>query len=120
VNNPQLESSAKTLGFGKFETALRCYRIMAFVTGTVLLIGTIGLIAQHVRSLGISASEVGPLWLAHGYFFIVYVLTTVNLGLHLRWHPVRVILTALAGTVPTMSFVAERVVYKNLKNRSAL
>jgi integral membrane protein len=99
----------------KSTNALRLYRVMAFVTGTVLLIGTIGLVLQKEDPrLQISASTIGPLWVAHGYLFMVYLIATVNLGLRQRWHPVRMALVAAAGTVPTMSFVAERVVTKRV------
>ena len=84
------------------------YRIMAFVTGVVLLAGTIELIIKY-------AGDVDPpgyayLWIAHGWLFVIYVITTAILGFRLRWPIARYVLVMLAGTIPTMSFVAEHFV----------
>ena len=103
------------LGFFRFESALRAYRVMAFVTGIVLTLGTLGLIAE-ATGVHVSDSAMSVLWIAHGYLFMAYVLVTINLGLHRKWGLVRIALTALAGTVPTMSFVAERVVVKDVRH----
>ncbi len=89
--------------------ALLRFRIMAVVTGLVLLTGTIALI---LKAVGVQHMEPGTgyLWLAHGYLYLVYVITTAILGVKLRWPLARYALVMLAGTVPTMSFVAEHVV----------
>jgi integral membrane protein len=90
---------------------------MAFLTGIVLLSGTVGLIYEHTRHSGEDVTWLGLLWIAHGYLFMAYLLITLNLAIHMRWHPVRAVLTMAAGTIPTMSFVAERVVTKQVRNR---
>jgi hypothetical protein len=43
------------------------------------------------------------------------VIVTVSLGFRLRWPPLRYVLVLLAGTIPTMSFVAEHVVTRALR-----
>ena len=45
---------------------------------------------------------------AHGYLYLVYLVVTADLGLRLRWPLVRLLLIAVAGTVPFCSFIAER------------
>ena len=50
------------------------------------------------------------LWVAHGWLFLVYVISTLILGARLRWPIGRYLLVMLAGTIPTMSFVAEHFV----------
>ncbi len=89
--------------------ALLRYRIMAFTTGVVLLAGTIALI---LKAVGVRHMEPGTglLWLAHGYLYLLYVIVTAILGVKLRWPLARYALVMLAGTVPTMSFVAEHFV----------
>ena len=57
----------------------------------------------------------GILWVAHGYLYLLYVIATVNLGLKLRWPWLRMVLVMLAGTVPTMSFVAEHYVTRDTR-----
>ena len=89
--------------------ALTRYRIMAFVTGVVLLAGCLALVLK--------ASDVphmepwtGFIWLGHGYLYLVYVIVTAILGVKLRWPLPRFAAVMLAGTIPTMSFVAEHFV----------
>lgn len=103
------------VGIGSLSSALLLYRVFAFITGVVLTIGTIALIVESLRPYGQEISWLGPLWIAHGYFYMAYVLVTLNVAVHLRWHPVRAVLTMAAGTVPTASFVAERIVSRQVR-----
>lgn len=93
--------------------ALLRYRVMAFVTGVVLLAGTIELIVKY-------AADVDPpgyayLWIGHGWLFMIYVIVTALLGYKLRWPLARYALVMLAGTIPTMSFVAEHFVTRQTR-----
>lgn len=89
--------------------ALTRYRVMAFVTGVVLLAGCVALI---LKALDVKHMEPGTgiLWVAHGYLYLVYVIATAMLGVKLRWPLPRYALVMLAGTIPTASFVAEHFV----------
>ena len=93
---------------------LRAYRVMAFVTGVVLISATTALILKYATSLHMEPGT-GYLWIAHGWCYFVYVIVTVALGFRLRWPPLRYVLVLLAGTIPTMSFVAEHVVTRALR-----
>jgi integral membrane protein len=88
---------------------LRAYRFMAFLTGVVLLSGCTALILKYATSLDMEPGT-GYLWVAHGYLYLVYVIVTGVLGFKLRWPLARYALVMLAGTIPTMSFVAEHFV----------
>ena len=46
-----------------------------------------------------------------GYY---YVVVTLHMGLKLRWPLVRLGLVVIAGTIPLMSFVAERYVVRHV------
>jgi integral membrane protein len=46
---------------------------------------------------------------------LIYVVTVLNLGIKARWHLLRMILVGLAGTIPTMSFVAEHYVTRDIR-----
>jgi integral membrane protein len=85
--------------------ALKRYRFMAFFTGVMLLIATF--VGIPVQIWGNLPWLVTALWIIHGYGFIVYLVTVADLGLRLRWHIVRIVLVAVAGTVPFCSFIAE-------------
>jgi integral membrane protein len=85
--------------------ALTRYRVMAYLTGVFLLLLTVNLILKYVVHTG----HLGP-WLAiaHGWLYLIYVIVTVDLWFRTRLDVPRTVLVVLAGTVPFMSFVAER------------
>jgi len=53
--------------------------------------------------------HLGP-WVAigHGWLYLIYVIVTVDLWFRTRMDVTRTVLVVLAGTIPFMSFVAER------------
>ena len=53
----------------------------------------------------------------HGFLYMGYLVATVLLGTSVRWRPARMLLVALAGTIPVMSFVAERSVTREVRGR---
>jgi integral membrane protein len=108
--------SAATPVKSKLPSPLNRYRIMAFTTGTVLVAGTIALILQKVGNVSHLDLPNAILWVAHGYLFLVYVIVTLQLGLKLRWSLLRMLLVMAAGTIPTMSFVAEHFVTRDARS----
>ncbi|MBV9164219.1 MAG: DUF3817 domain-containing protein [Pseudonocardiales bacterium] len=91
------------------------YRIAAYATGVMLLVLTTSVVLHYGfgdRRLAWS----GPV---HGFLYMGYLVTTVLLGTSVRWRPGRMVLVALAGTVPFMSFVAERSVTGEVRRRLA-
>lgn len=79
---------------------------MAYVTGVVL--ATSCLLGLSVWPWYVGEGAAGWLWTAHGWLFIVYVVVTFLLALGSRWSVVKTLLVMAAGTIPFMSFVAER------------
>lgn len=94
---------------------LKAYRFMAFLTGVVLLSGCIALILKYATSLHMEPGT-GYLWIAHGWFYLIYVMVTATLGVRLRWPLPRYVLVMLAGTIPTMSFFAEHYVTRAVRS----
>jgi integral membrane protein len=86
-------------------TLLR-YRVMAYVTGVLLLL--LVFVAIPVQIWGDDDTLVAILGTAHGYLYMLYLVTAFLLAYRLRWSLGRTLLLLLAGTVPFMSFVAER------------
>ena len=87
---------------------------MAFVTGVVLAFMTVvGLPFKYV--LGESATWYSIGWMAHGWLDVAYVAVSLDLVFRLKWHLGRAVLILLAGTIPFMSFVAERWVTKRVQ-----
>ena len=101
--------------------ALARYRVMAYLTGVFLLLLTLHVIVQYgqSRTEGLAYADArglgawlpgGEAWIpiAHGYLYLAYVVVSVELWFRTRLSPVRMVGVVLAGTVPFMSFVAER------------
>lgn len=86
--------------------ALTRYRVLAYVVGVLLLV--LVLVAMPLKYLadrpGLVA-VVGPL---HGFLYMVYLAVAFDLAVRARWSLRRTLPLLLAGTVPGMSFVAER------------
>ena len=85
--------------------ALLRYRIMAYVTGTMLLLCVVvALPLQYAAGV----DGVWVLWMLHGYLFIVYLLAALHLGLIRKWALPKLGLVAVAGTIPVAVFFVER------------
>ena len=86
--------------------ALIRYRIIAWIVGVVLLV--LVLVAMPVKYLGHNDALVAVVGPIHGFLFMVYVVLTFDLGRRARWPLSRMVLVMLAGTIPFLSFWAER------------
>ena len=94
------------------------FRVMAFVTGVVL--ATMTVIGLPYAKLIVPDGQDPAAWysfgwMAHGWLYIAYVAVTLDLVFRLRWHVGRALLIILAGTIPFMSFVAERYVTRKVE-----
>jgi integral membrane protein len=87
--------------------ALLRYRVMAWVVG-VLLIALV-LVAVPVKYLGGPDEPVALIGTAHGWLYFIFFLTACDLAVRARWTLKGSILVLLAGTIPILSFVAERI-----------
>lgn len=94
------------------------YRVMAFVTGTMLLVLCLEMVLKYVFHAGGVAADGSPepvlgTWvaIAHGWIYVAYLFTVVQLWSAMRWSLGRLVTMALAGVVPVMSFVLERRVH---------
>jgi integral membrane protein len=96
-------------------TALKRYRFMAFFTGVMLLILTFVAIPMQIWAHNDTLVHI--FGFIHGWGFVVYLLSVADLGLRLRWNIVRIVLVAVAGTVPFCSFIAEHFVSRDIKAR---
>jgi integral membrane protein len=109
---PRQRASAGWNSSPKVQKALKRYRVIAYVVGVGLIILVcIGVPLRYLAHFAGVVAVVGPL---HGALYIVYLLAVADLSLRLRWWPVRTVLVMLAGTVPFLSFVAERYVTRHV------
>jgi integral membrane protein len=87
-------------------SALMRYRIIAYVVGLMLLL--LVFLAMPLKYLADNHSAMNVIGPMHGFLYVVYLLGTFDLGRRLRWGLGRMVLVALAGTIPFLSFYAER------------
>ncbi|GAA3748922.1 hypothetical protein GCM10022225_36470 [Plantactinospora mayteni] len=93
--------------------ALTRYRVVAYVVGVVLIaLVVVGMPLKYVWDDPVVVETVGP---AHGFLYMVYLLATFDLGRRARWPLSRMVLVMLAGTIPFVSFVAERAVTRQVR-----
>jgi integral membrane protein len=67
----------------------------------------IGMPLKYVWDEPSVVETVGP---AHGFLYVVYLVAVFDLARRTRWGLRRMLLVMLAGTIPFLSFYAERVV----------
>ena len=91
--------------------ALTRYRIIAWTVGVVLLV--LVLVAMPIKYIGGNDTLVALVGPIHGFLFMVYVALTFDLGRRARWALGRMVLVMLAGTIPFLSFWAERKVSRS-------
>lgn len=94
------------------DSALRRYRVMAWITGSMLLV----LCVEMGVKYGLRPDEGVLRWIgwvpfAHGWIYVVYLVTVIDLWSRMRWRFGRLVTMVLAGVVPVMSFVMERRVH---------
>lgn len=97
--------------------ALLRYRIVANVVGVVLVVFI--LIAVPLRYLGGEPRLSQSISPVHGFFYLVYLGTTVDLSRRVGWSLRRTVLVMLAGTVPFLSFFVERRMTRGVVARAA-
>ena len=91
--------------------AMTRYRVIAYVVGVLLIVLTVGTIVKYTGGSDTLVAIVGP---AHGFLYIVYLVLGADLARRARWSIKFTVLVLLAGTVPFLTFVAERVVTRRV------
>lgn len=90
-------------------SALLRFRVVAWFVGVFLLLLTVGILLRYTDLFGfrtdIVSRTVSPI---HGFGYMVYLATGIDLASRRRWRPLPTLGVLLAGTVPFLSFYAER------------
>ena len=117
----------------RLQTALKWYRIAAWITGILLLLLAIEIIAKYgfgsevemfgdqglfalvpndtVQAFNLSQATV----IAHGWFYVVYLFTCFRVWTILRWPFWRFLWLASGGLFPVLSFVIEHYATKAVR-----
>lgn len=91
--------------------ALTRYRIIAWIVGVVLI--ALVVVGMPLKYLGDNDAVVAGIGPAHGFLFMIYLVLTFDLSRRAKWPLSRMLLVMLAGTIPFLSFWAERKVTRN-------
>jgi integral membrane protein len=86
-------------------TAVLRYRVMAYVTGVVLIVLCFVGIPLQVAGHPVVANDVG---VVHGILYMIYLLAAWLLSRRLALRPGPTVVMLLAGTIPVMTFIVER------------
>jgi integral membrane protein len=99
-------------------SALVRYRIIAYVVGVFLLVLVfVAVPLKHLAHQPTLSAIVGPL---HGFLYMVYLVLAFHLSVKARWSLRFTALVLVAGTVPFLSFVAERLVTRRVHEDAVL
>jgi len=116
----------------RLQTALKWYRIAAWITGILLLLLAVEIIAKYgygyevemfgdqglfalvpndtVQAFNLSQATV----IAHGWFYVVYLFACFRVWSILRWPFWRFLWLASGGLLPILSFVIEHYATKTV------
>ena len=86
--------------------ALTRFRVMAYIVGVFLLL--LVFVAMPLKYFADSPTMVAVIGPIHGFLYMVYLVVAFDLAVRAKWPFLRTGLVLLAGTIPVMSFVAER------------
>ncbi|SHF28771.1 DUF3817 domain-containing protein [Streptoalloteichus hindustanus] len=90
--------------------ALTRFRIAAYVVGVGLLaLVLVAMPLKYFADQPLLVQVVGPV---HGFLYAVYLLITFDLAVRSKWPVLRTLGVLVAGTIPFVSFVAERKVVR--------
>lgn len=101
----------------KVRAALIRYRVMAYTVGVLLVL--LMLVAVPLKYIGHDDRWVTYFGVPHGWLYMLLILTAIDLGRRVKWSVRNVVLIALAGTVPFLSFVAEFIARRDVNRRIA-
>jgi integral membrane protein len=95
------------------EAAVLRYRVMAYVTGVVLVVLCFVGIPLQVAGYPTVANNVG---VVHGILYIIYLVFAWILSRKLALATKPTVIMLLAGTIPIMTFIVERWVTRRFIN----
>ena len=97
------------------KSVLTRYRVMAYVTGVLLVLLTLGVIAKYVLDINGAADFTRIVGIAHGWLYVVYLVVAFDLGSKAKWPVGKQLWVLLAGTIPTAAFIVERKISHELE-----
>jgi integral membrane protein len=108
----------------KARGALSRYRVLAIITGVMLLILCVEMLVKYGVGAFVDVDGVMQYvsWIpfAHGWVYVVYLVTVLDLWTKMRWGWGRLATMVFAGVVPVMSFILEKKVHAEAESKLAV
>ena len=108
--------------FTSARNALKFYRVMVIITGTMLMILTVEMIYKYLIAADPKTALMfgdfnlaAAIAISHGWCYVVYLIGCFWLNQQMRWSLGRYLVLALAGVVPVMSFILERRIHRQVE-----
>ncbi|MET7681161.1 DUF3817 domain-containing protein [Streptomyces sp. NPDC005423] len=99
------------------KSVLTRYRVLAYVTGVLLVLLCLSMIAKYGLDIDGAADVTRVVAIAHGWLYVVYLVFAFDLGSKAKWPVGKQLWVLLAGTVPTAAFFVERRISRELEGR---
>jgi integral membrane protein len=100
----------------KLRRSLAFYKVMALIAGTAVLILAVVVIIRYGFGNPGPSKTWSPI---HGWLYMLYAASVINLGFTLRWSLGRMVLTMLAGALPVVPWFLEAQVVREVKAEHA-
>ncbi|MFG3103286.1 DUF3817 domain-containing protein [Streptomyces sp. NPDC048182] len=101
------------------KSVLTRYRVMAYVTGVLLILLCLSMIAKYLLKMDGADDLTRVVSIAHGWLYVIYLIFAFDLGAKAKWPVKKQLWVLLAGTVPTAAFFVERRISRELEPRVA-
>ena len=102
------------------KSVLTRYRVMAYVTGVLLVLLCLGVIAKYILDVDGAADFTRVVGFAHGWLYVLDLVFAFDLGSKAKWPVGKLLWVLLAGTVPTAAFFVEHRVSRELAPTGAV
>lgn len=99
------------------KSVLTRYRVMAYVTGVLLVLLCLSMIAKYGMGVDGAADFTRVVAIAHGWLYVVYLIFAFDLGSKAKWPVGKQLWVLLAGTIPTAAFFVERRISHELESQ---
>ncbi|MEU1407085.1 DUF3817 domain-containing protein [Streptomyces sp. NPDC005728] len=101
------------------KSVLTRYRVLAYVTGVLLVLLCLSMIAKYGLDVDGAADVTRVVAIAHGWLYVVYLVFAFDLGSKAKWPVGKQLWVLLAGTIPTAAFFVERKISRELETEVA-
>jgi integral membrane protein len=97
--------------------ALLRFRVLAYVVGVMLLALVVAMGFKYLADEPRGVEIIGPI---HGFVYALYLAFALDLAIRARWSIRGTLFVLIAGTIPFLSFVAERTVSRKVRAGQSL